>query len=346
MIARTDPIGRTALRFSATASGLVLVAAVVSASVRLLPWVLDPRVARETLAPFAKSLLVIAFEVALLTGWPLGWALAAARLVDRGEARALASLGESPGRTAARLLPQGLLFAALLGLASFSLGRTSAAPGQVVDALLHEGRAACARAETPTTSSVPFVSATWLCGAGNEPRLVGRSPLGGIVFTAGGASVSDDLRRIELSDARVSVGPTEARVRLHVGTLTLRGLAPFTVASPLAPWARALVLVLSGAGAGTAAVVMLLRGLRDLPLRRQEGRAAARRTGVVVAAVLGAVGPTSALGALRALELRMPEGASLGPGWALMLAGVPLVAILMVIATSAIAAAVSRRLDR
>ena len=308
---------------------------------------LDPRVGRETLAPFAKSLLVIAFEVALLTGWPVGWALAAARLVDRGEARALASLGESPAQTATRLLPQGLLFAALLGLASFSLGRTSAAPGEVVDALLHEGRAACARAETPTSSSVPFVSATWLCGAGSAPRLVGRSPLGGIVFTAAGASVSSDLRRIELEDARITVGPAETRVRLHVGTLTLRGLAPFTVASPLAPWARAVVLVLSGAGAGIAAVLVLLRGLGDLPIRRPEGRAReARSTGVVVAAVLGAVGPTSALGALRALELRMPEGVALGPRWALLLAGVPVVAVLMVLVTSAVAAAITRRLER
>jgi len=35
----------------------------------------------------ARSLVAVAVEAALLTGWPVGWALATARLVERGEAR-------------------------------------------------------------------------------------------------------------------------------------------------------------------------------------------------------------------------------------------------------------------
>lgn len=326
----TDPLASSALRFSVMATALLLVAAAVGASVRLLPWVLDPRIGKETLAPFAKSLAVIAIEVALLTGWPMGWALAAYRLVDRGEARVLASLGESPLRSAERLVPQGVAFAVILALTSFSLGRMSASPGQIVDGLLQEGHRVCAAASSPTSNAVPFVSATWLCGTGTNatPRLVGRSPLGGIVFTASAARVSDDLRRIELDDARLRLeGPAGVGVHVRVGSLTLRGLAPFTAASPLAPAGRALVVVLAGAGAALAAVVALLR--------------ARHRTGYVVAAALGALGPTTSLGALRALELRMPEHGALGPGWLALLAAVPLLAIAVVLGAAALASAIS-----
>lgn len=326
----SDPLATSALRFSVMATALLLVAAAVGASVRLLPWVLDPRIGKETLAPFARSLAVIAIEVALLTGWPMGWALAAHRLVDRGEARVLASLGESPLRSAQRLLPQGIAFAAILALTSFSLGRMSAAPGQVVDALLRDGHAACAEATSPTSNAVPFVSATWLCGTNTSatPRLVGRSPVGGVVFTANAAHVSDDLRRIELGDARLRLdGPSGVGVHVRVGSLTLRGLAPFTAASPLAPARRAIVVVLAGAGAALAAVIALLRGRRS--------------TGYVVAAALGALGPTTALGALRALELRMPEQGALGPAWVALLASVPVLAVVVVLGAAALASLLS-----
>ena len=48
------------------ASLLVLLAALVGAAVRLLPWVLDPSIPWATLAPFARSLLAVAFEAAIL----------------------------------------------------------------------------------------------------------------------------------------------------------------------------------------------------------------------------------------------------------------------------------------
>jgi len=80
------------------------------------------------LAPFARSLLAVAVEAAVLTGWPVGWALAAARLVERGEAGVLASLGEAPWQTVTRLLPQAALFVAILGFTSVALGRDAAAP--------------------------------------------------------------------------------------------------------------------------------------------------------------------------------------------------------------------------
>lgn len=316
------------------ASLLVLLAALVGAAVRLLPWVLDPSIPWATLAPFARSLLAVAFEAAILTGWPVGWALAAARLVERGEAAVLASVGERPTQTVLRLAPQAALLVALLAFTSVALGRDAAAPGRIVGALLAEGRSACGAPrdgslEKPATHAVPFVAATWLC-APTGARLVGRAPIGGVVFTATGARVSDDLRRIDLEDARlalaatgVSKGEGSLTFRVHVGTMTLRGLAPFAQASSIPPWLRALVVTVSGLGAASAAVLALLE------LRR-------RRVGTVAAVAIGAAGPLAALGALRGLELRVPEVA---PGaWLFAFVLVPIAAIAAVAAVATLAA--------
>ena len=324
-----DPIAPVALRGALVASLLVLLAALVGAAVRLLPWVLDPTIPWATLAPFARSLLAVAVEAAVLTGWPVGWALAAARLVERGEARVLASLGERPSHTLLRLAPQAAVFVALLAFTSVALGRDAAAPGRIVGALLAEGRAACdVPVEAPATHAVPFVSATWLCAQGSAPRLAGRTPIGGLLFTATGASVSDDLRRIDLDDARLAVATTtkdepNLTFRVHVRTLTLRGLAPFAQASSLPPWLRALVVTTSGLAAASAAVFALLE------LRR-------RRVGTVAAVAIGAAGPLAALGALRGLELRVPEVAS--GGWLFAFVLVPIAAVLAVAAAAALAA--------
>ncbi len=312
---RTDPLAPTALRSTLIGSGLLLLAAFVGAAVRLLPWALDPTIAWSTLAPFAKSLLSVAIEAAVVTGWGVGWALAAQRLVERGEARVLASLGEPPSRTILRLAPQAGVLAAILALSSFALGREAAAPGRIVEALLGDGRTTCLASTAPATRGVPFVSATWLCSGDGAAHLAGRSPIGGVAFTASDAHVSDDLRRIDLSDARLVL--TSPRVRVHVGTLALRGLAPWARASSLPPVLRAVVVIASGLIGASGAVYVLLR------VRR-------RRIGGVAATALGAAGPLAALATLRSLEVRIPETS---PGaWLGLFALVPLAAAVAVVA--------------
>lgn len=326
----------SAARSVALASGLVLLAALVGAAIRLLPWALDPHIAWQTLAPFAKSLLSVAVEAAVLTGWPVGWAFAAQRMVDRGEARVLASLGESPERTVMRLGPQAAALAGLLAIASVGLGRDAAAPGRVVNDLLAKGRSTCIGAGKPSTFAVPFVGATWLCqGRFAEPsqaRLVGRAPIGNVVFTANGARVSDDLRRIALDDARITLAGTTP-VHLHVGTMTLKGLAPWARASALPPGFRAVVVTLSAFAAACAVVLALLR------LR-------ARVSGTVAVA-LGAAGPLAALASIRGLELRLPdvpEGGTLPLGWFFAFGLVPVAAVVaVVIGTSLVVALPMRR---
>jgi hypothetical protein len=325
---RRDPIAPPAAIAAGLATLVILAAALIGATIRLLPWVLDPTIGRSTLAPFAKSLLAVALEAALMIGWPVGWALVTQRLVDRGEARVLATLGERPARTIFRLFPQGVVLGMVLVFASALLGREAVAPGRVVNALLAEGRASCAPGET---HGIPFVSVTWLCPPGRtEPRLVGRAPIGNVIFTAEDATVSDDLRRIDLAGARLSLptGMEATKVRVRVGSLSLRGLAPWARASALPPLLRALVVTGSSFLAGCASAAAILRARR-------------RRVSGVAAAAIGAAGPVAALVVLRALELRMPETS---PGWWLLLfALVPLSALASVAASSALVTALPEK---
>ena len=140
--------------------------------------------------------------------------------------------------------------------------------------------------------------------------------------------MSDDLRRIDLEDARLALpASTKAEAnlafRIHVGTLTMRGLAPWAQASSVPPWLRALVVTFSGLVAASSAVFALLE------LRR-------RRVGTVAAVAIGAAGPLAALGALRGLELRIPEVAS--GAWLFAFLLVPMAAVAAVAGAATLAA--------
>jgi hypothetical protein len=261
--------------------------AVTAAGVRILPWLFDASVPWAVVGPFARALATVAAEAALLLGWPIGWALATARFVDRGEARVIELLGERPALTVARLLPQGIAVAALLGAIAMLGGRDATEPGRIVTELVERGRASCASVSAPRTYTVPFLNATWLCAPGWQPRLVAESPVGKALVVAEGARISGDFRRIELDDARFALGSGPRMANVHVRTLTLRGLPPFARASSLPPYGRGLLVSASGLVSAIAAAYLVLR-------RRVRAR--------FVAVALGAAGPLAALGALRTLE--------------------------------------------
>jgi hypothetical protein len=285
----TLPLVRSALLRSAAWSLGAIVVAAVAGLVRVLPWVLDPEVPWRVALPFARSLLAIAVEAAVLVGWPVGAALACHAAADRGEARVLSLLGERASRTALRLVPQSLVFVALVAAASVASGLDASAPGAVATELLAQGRVACARAAAPVTYAVPLVGATWLCGPDQAPRLYGRAPgaMSGVFFSAAQARVSGDLRSIDLEDARLLFGTPEAPRQLHVRKLVLRGLAPWASASTLPPWSRALITAASGLSSALIASWSCLRRACRWP---------------IAAIAVGAAGPLSALGTLRALE--------------------------------------------
>ncbi len=279
------PLQREALRSAALFSGALALAALLAGSVRVLPWLLEPGVPLRVAMPFARGIAEVAVESAVLLGWPLGWAMAAERFADRGEARVLALLGESPARSTLRLWRSALPLAAVLVAASLLGGRDAAAPGRIANDLIAQGERACATAPAATTYAVPFVGATWLCAPARTPRLYGHGPgaMSGAVFCAAGAHIAGDMRRIDMREADLLLGHTALRVR----QMTLRGLPPWAQASGAPAWLRALVLL----GAAMIAAFLATEGM----LRRL-GR------GPLAAVVIGAVGPLAALGVMRALE--------------------------------------------
>jgi hypothetical protein len=262
-----------------------LLIATVAAAVRVLPWMLDPRVPWTVLAPFARSIALVGTEAALLLGGPIGWALAAAHSVETRESRVFALLGEPPWRTSLRSMPELLGIAALLAVVSLAGGRDANAPGGVVTELVARGRETCREADAPSTQVVPFLSAEWLCAPGREPRLVANAPIGNALVTARDAVVAGDFRRIDLADARFNVGNSS----IHVNALSLRGLPPWARASTLAPWLRALLMALSLLVASLASSLAISR----IRLQIRFG-----------ALAIGASGPLATLGALRWLERR------------------------------------------
>jgi hypothetical protein len=320
------PLERAARTSAATASLLIALAGIAAGAVRILPWLLDPDVPWQVAAPFARGLAALALESALVVGWPIGWTLACFRSVESGEARVLQTLGEGPARTVARLAPQGVMFALLLSTVSFVSGADATAPGRIATELLAAGRDSCASAAEPSTIVVPFTGMTWLCGAGREPRLAGAVP-GAVgkdaVVTAKSARIAGDFRSAELEDARLLVaGQGRTPFAVHVADLFIHGMSPWARASTLMPALRALLLALAAWATSSVAAYGALR----LAVRGRVG-----------AILLGAAGPTAALGLTRALErAEMRAGA---------FALVPLAAC-MAAATAAVALSYGSRIAR
>ena len=260
---------------------------------RLLPWLLDPSVPWRVAAPFARGLAAVALEAALLVGWPIGWALACLRFVESGEARVLLTLGERPATTVRRLTPQGAALGLALAAVALVYGSDANAPGRVATELVSQARASCAHVRAPATYAIPFTSMTWLCVPGREPRLVGSPPgaMAGAVLTARDARIAGDFRAFELDDARVAIEAAgiggSLPVAIHVGTLSMHGMAPWARASTLPAALRALLLALAAWLAASIAAYCVLR------------RAARTRMGALV---VGASGPLAALGLLRFVE--------------------------------------------
>jgi hypothetical protein len=277
------------------ATSILALVGLLAGAVRVLPWLLDPAVPWRVAQPFARGLVAVSFEAALLVGWPIGWALACFRFVERGEARVLQTLGQPPHETVARLLPRGAPLALALAGVALVYGSDASAPGRVVTDLIAQAKASCEASDDPATYSIPFTDLTWVCAPGREPRVVGSGPgqMATVTLSARGARVAGDFRALELDDARVLL-PATPPVLVHVGSLAMHGMAPWARASTLSAPARALVLGLTAwLSASVAAYVTLRHG----------GRRGARGPSTRAhALVLGAAGPIAALGLVRLLE--------------------------------------------
>ena len=272
------------VRATVAASSAVLAVGTFAGLIRLLPWLVAPNLPLSVAWPFARALLATALEMALFVGLPLGWALALASVVDRGEARAIEALGTSPARLvgATAVLAVGM---AAVGAAILLIGG-AARPGRLAEELLKEARSAC-REGAPRAVDVPFLGMSWLCFEEGPPLLVGRvGGVDGMPFTASGARASDELDELTLDDVRL-VTHTNAPLRVQVASATIRGIAKPPRGLKLDAAPRTALLFLTAVWLALAAGFFVLR---------------ARIGGAVPAAAVGVVGPLVAVGMLSACE--------------------------------------------
>jgi hypothetical protein len=281
-------LGSAARDTALVATAVLALVGLLAGAVRVLPWLLDPAVPWRVAQPFARGLAAVSLEAALLVGWPIGWALACFRFVERGEARVLQTLGQPPLETVARLMPGGAPLALALAGVALVYGSDASAPGRVVTDLIGQARSSCESARAPVTYSIPFTDLTWLCAPDRPPRVVGSGPgqMSSVTVSARAARVAGDFRALYLDDARV-LFPSTPPVLVRVEALSLHGMAPWARAATLSAPARALVLGLTAWLSASVAAYVTLK------------RAAAARAHALV---LGAAGPIVALGLVRLLE--------------------------------------------
>jgi hypothetical protein len=272
-------------------AGGVLVVALLAGAIRILPLLLAPGVPLRLSAPLARGVVAVSLEIALFVAPPVGWALAASRLVERGEARALFAIGVRPGRIVASTWPAAVAVAFAAGVAAFVWGQEAAAPGRLVRSLLADGRIACLAesGSSPAAVDVPLLRLSWVCFPGEPPRAVGPTPFGGgrAVFSATAVTLSDDLRAIDMRDLTLILPSGASEARLQVGEARVRGLAPLGRASNLTVLQRTLLMgSCSVAMATLAALLVLAWSLKS--------RVAALASGVS--------GPAAALAVMAQLE--------------------------------------------
>lgn len=230
---------------------LVLFAALGAGLVRLLPWIMAPQVPLRVALPFAKALAAVAVETAFLVGVPVGFAAGASKLVERGEARALLSLGASPLRLVLGSGPRLLALAVVGYLGCVAWGADSTNPGVFAAQLIQQGKRSCARTSVPRSVLVPMVGVSWLCFPGHGPRVTGPLPGvrdGSAWFSASGLEPSSDLRSFQLVDLRLSTHSRGAvpALALHVRHATVSGLALWGHPDKLSVSVRALLVGATG----------------------------------------------------------------------------------------------------
>jgi hypothetical protein len=303
----------------------VLAVSLLAGAIRVLPLLLASGVSIRLAPVLARGVLGVSLETALFVAPPIAWALATARLVERGEARALFASGTGPARIVASTWPAALAVALASALAAASWGREASAPGRLVRDLLGEARAACSAASAPAAVDVPLVGLAWVCLPGEAPRLVGAAPFvasnaGAPVFSATELIVSDDLRGLTARGLTLAL-PDSAPdrrdgPRLHVAEAVIHGMTPLGRASNLGVAGRALLLGASSVMMAAFAAAAALRGAIQSRVR---------------ALALGVAGPAAALLVFSSLER--------APTTPLFYAAAPLAGLL---AMAALAAAFAR----
>jgi hypothetical protein len=296
------PLAGYCSRAALTCCSLVLLAALGAGMVRLLPWLLAPDVPLRVALPFTKALVAVAVESSLLVGLPTGFAFAAGVFNERGEARALLSLGATPWMLARSTWRHLAAFAALIWLLSLAWDPGADRPGRFAAQLIEQSKTACHAVSGPRAVLVPMVGVSWLCFPGRPARVTGTLPGTDrrAWFTAAEIHPSDDLQRFELSDLRlVARGkPSMPALQLHVDSARISGLLPWGRSAKLPVQLRAALVTGSAVALGLLAVWFVIR-------RALSSRLGAAASGavpaLVVLEVLHEVDSSAASGLLYAL---------------------------------------------
>lgn len=255
---RTQALVLPVLRSSLGALGVLALLALLAGAVRIVPWLLDPSLPLAVTWVFARSVLAYLGEAALWLALPLGVTWALYVRLERGELQIPALLGVPESRTLRTLWPVCAAWASVLFAVSYASGVTAREPGAVLQHLLEEGEASCANVDTPSSQAVPLLDAAWVCQPGVAPRLVGRSPLGGVAYVARSAAVNAEVSQIHLQDASfLREGFTLHAQRVHLG-----GMRPFVASAAVPALLRALTAVLCTLASVLGLAWLLLRRTR------------------------------------------------------------------------------------
>jgi len=172
--------------------------------------------------PFARPLLAAGLELAFLVSVPVALGLA----VSGKSARAPQT--SSWRRTAlATAVLVGGLGGPCFGASSWLDSRGSS-PGELASELVASARDSCLESTPPAQVTVPLLNFTWLCEAGQAPRLSGHAPIGKrAFFQASGITLGDDLKRIALEGFTLAFPISTLQIQVRAKHATLNGLPPW-----------------------------------------------------------------------------------------------------------------------
>jgi hypothetical protein len=257
--ASAGPASASATRYAAGAIGALGLISALAGLVRVAPLFLRSRAAFSTVWPFARSVAYLALEASVLAGWSLGFVLAFARMLDRGEVRAYACLGVSPLGQLRRLgLPVAVL-TLLLAWAAYRAGEDAHLPGLVVREHVYNAKRHCAAQPSVAVEPVPLLSAAYVCVPGQAPRLLGKAPGQGWSYATEDWDISDDLRVLRLREVELTRLWNGFPVVVHAQAIELRGLPTFLIPTRHAPMMRSLAMALSGLVSALVGVLWMLR---------------------------------------------------------------------------------------
>lgn len=259
------PLLTLSARFCAIAGALVLAAGIAAGAIRLLPWLVAPGVPLRLAAPFARALLLGAGEMTVLVALPVGVAIAAAVFVERGEARALCTLGVPPARLCVALVAPGVV---LVGLYTAAVSYTpSESPGRLAARLLDEGRASCADGALPRRVDVPLVALAWLCFR-EGPKLVGHLP--GVSrdawFSVDDVQLDGDLRSLGARGLALATRLESRPLHLRVAEARVRGLRGWGRAKSATGAFRGALVGAAALASALSVALGLIRGGRPGPV--------------------------------------------------------------------------------